>query len=118
MKPENAEHIAALKRAIEWMESQGDALPTLNALTSFLLCPDSKDEARETVRAMGKTVKQFGDGTAYYKKSFGHGVEIDVVIDRAIVCRKIVTGTHVEPERVVEDVEWVCDESILAGASS
>lgn len=43
--------------------------------------------------------------------------------ERSQVCRKIVTGTKVVPaytipERVEEDVEWVCDEPLLAIADA
>lgn len=52
------------------------------------------------------------------KKQFGDDLSLEIVTDRETVCRKVVKGSHLQPaqpERMVDDVEWVCDEpSLLA----
>lgn len=56
-------------------------------------------------------------------------MSVNIITDREAVCRRVVTGTRevtktvpapgadtVEVTETVEDVEWVCDEPLLAGA--
>ena len=53
----------------------------------------------------------------YLRVSFPGGHTYDVNVKRDQVCRKVVIGTRIEPaqpEREVEEVQWVCDEPLLA----
>lgn len=50
---------------------------------------------------------------------FDGGTTYEVNIPRDQVCRKVITGTRVEPatpEREIETYEWVCDEPLLANS--
>lgn len=62
-----------------------------------------------------------------FTRSFGGDAILEIFQDRAKVCERVVTGTKVIPaepektvtipaqkERVVEEFEWRCPESILA----
>lgn len=75
----------------------------------------SKAELAEIARTAPKWRKSFSGEYAFLVQDFGGGVTYEVNINRETVCRKIVTGTHVEPERIVEDIVWECTDSLLGG---
>jgi hypothetical protein len=61
--------------------------------------------------------KSASDGYFYLKVSFAGGHAYEVNLERAQVCRKVVTGTRIEPARPEQEVEtyiWECDEPLLA----
>ncbi len=54
----------------------------------------------------------------FLRKVFAGDVRYEINVARERVCRKVVTGTRVEPaqpEQVVQDFYWVCDEPLLKG---
>lgn len=56
----------------------------------------------------------------YIRREFAGGHSYEVNVSRDQVCRKVVTGTRIEPaqpEREVEVVEWVCTEPLLVGVT-
>lgn len=73
-------------------------------------------------KAVPRAEKKYSQDTFALKVQFGEeatGIQIHAWTERATVCQKVVIGSHEEPERiipahVVEDVEWVCDEPLLA----
>lgn len=99
------------------------------ALKSF----DTAEELTTAVKAYGEKWEKNSD-EAYYNltHTFGtHNLRLQFYIDRTKVCRKIVKGTKVVPEKYVpatecrvipaheeEIVEWVCPESLMDEAKS
>ena len=81
----------------------------------------TKQAVRDFVLALGSCDKQYDSNRLNITKKFGKNVQIYGTVDRQITCKRVVTGTKIEPavnlpERVVEVVEWECDEapSLLA----
>ena len=63
----------------------------------------------------GSWEKIYQGGLFMLRRSFGP-VQLDFNADRSQVCRRVVTGTRVippTPEQIVEDVEWICEDSLL-----
>lgn len=76
---------------------------------------------REEMVALARVTtwkKVYSGDWFFLKKQFGDDLSLDIVTDRGTVCRKVIKGTHLQPsvpERMVDVVEWVCDEpSLLA----
>lgn len=60
--------------------------------------------------------KDYSDDWFMLRKTFGP-LTLDINTSRERVCRKVVTGTRTipaQPERVVEEIEWVCEDALLA----
>lgn len=78
---------------------------------------NTRDEVAAQARAASWEKVWNGDWF-YLRKEFGDHLTFDVATDRATICRKVVTGTRTveaQPERVVEEFTWECDEpSLLA----
>lgn len=78
-----------------------------------------KDDLARLARVGGVRWEKNATADYFYLKTYfdgGHSYEIN--IERQKVCRKVVTGTRVEPAKpsqVVEEFHWVCDEPLLAG---
>lgn len=54
------------------------------------------------------------------RRTFGR-LEVDFNTSRDTVCRRVVTGTRVvpaQPEKIVEDVRWECNDPILGDADA
>ena len=75
---------------------------------------DTREELATVARAYSRWEKGYNGDYMWLRVSFAGSVHIDVNIHRSLVCRKVVTGSHEEPARVVEDVEWICDEPLLS----
>lgn len=80
-----------------------------------------KGQLAEVARVGGVKWEKCANGDFFYiKANFEGEHSYEVNISRKEICRRVVTGTRVEPaqpEREVEIVEWVCnDEPLLAGA--
>ena len=76
----------------------------------------SKAAMREVVLALGKCEKKYEDGSLSVVKKMGHNIRLTYSVDRTTFCTKVVTGTRIipaQPEREVEEVEWVCNDMSL-----
>jgi hypothetical protein len=65
----------------------------------------------------GSWDKIFNGEWFYLRRTFQGCIDFDVTVERDVVCRKVVTGTKLvpaQPERSVDEYEWVCDEPLLA----
>ena len=123
-----------LRELADWLDAHPEWTPYLPE-NFYTWIPD--DEAKATMaraaRDMGTARKTVNEnlGTFRLEKSFGPHT-MHVIADRAAVCERVVVGKHVEKtiekvpvgevtyeerevEHVVEDVEWVCPPSLLAG---
>lgn len=80
---------------------------------------------RKIVTGMGrgKKDKRFMDDSFSCVKDLGGQVRLRVDAGRSVICKPVKTGrtivhpatTYTSPERVEEEVEWVCDETLLGG---
>jgi len=89
--------------------------------------PEQKAVAARIVSTLGGKWAKHEDGDCFrFTQRRWDGLVLQVTVNRAAVCERVVTGTHevtmpatdarpAEPERVetVEDVTWVCS-SLLA----
>lgn len=110
------EFISALRDFADWLDQHPDVMvPGYAVLNAF---PDTLDVLQAQARAAGWE-KVWGDGWFSLRKVFGdESLIFDVSVPRETVCRKVVTGTRVQPatpEQIVEEYTWECDEpSLLA----
>jgi hypothetical protein len=115
------EHIAGLRGLADFLETHPNLpLPYAGAQNAFV---HGKDELASVAREPGvKWQKKVDDYNFALAVEFPGGYAYEVNADRGAICRKVVTGTRIEPareatpEREVETYEWVCDEPLLAGA--
>ena len=77
-------------------------------------------DTREEIAAVARTGswrKAFAGDWFSLRREFGGSVALDVSIQRAQVCKRVVVGKMTlpaQPEREVEQVEWQCEDSLLA----
>ena len=125
-----AELVSGLREFADWLEEKAP-IGLAGKITYVFASADGvndKGKLTETVRAMGKSTKEYFGDSLYVKRSFGDGDRVDftVTTSRENVCKKIKTGekiipAHVEPalperlvaEHVVEEFEWDCSDPIL-----
>lgn len=115
------EFISRLRAVADFYDQHPDLRAPDNPINFQIYCQD-KDEFIEARRAGKFRDKRFIEDFMYFRHDFSEGKAeafLDLNISRTKVCRRVVTGTRVEPshyvpERTVETVEWVCDEPLLA----
>lgn len=119
------EYILGLRALADWYEQNPEVVTladsTLSAFPYYEL--DSKEFAAKVARAMMTCEKKVSDGGLLYLKRKFHGITLQFLFDRNIVCERRVVGkrqvpAEVIPERVIEAheediVEWDCG-SLLA----
>ena len=107
--------IQALRNFADFLE-QNEAVMTPGYCVINVF-PNTREELQEQARAAKSWEKIWGDGWFSLRKVFGDDdIVFDVSVPRETVCRKVVTGTRIEPaqpERVVEEYTWECDEPLL-----
>jgi hypothetical protein len=114
---ERAVYVRGLRALADFVEAHEELpVPSPANLNAFAR---SKAELAALVRTSGIRWEKDVTGDYFYVRvSFDGGHYYDVNVSRDQVCRKVVTGTRVEPakpERVIEEFHWVCDEPLLAG---
>lgn len=93
---------------------------------------DQQDEAavrntmRNIAKALGRCEKKYASDSFKLVKKFGDNITLTFSTNRKSVCRKIVVGTKKVQKREfvdvpnefeeVEEVEWVCDDPLLASS--
>lgn len=87
----------------------------------------SKALLKRIVRGMGagRKEKEYSDQSFVCRKHFSEEVQLMVRVDREVACRPVKTGrtivhparveSYKVPERVEEEVEWICDDTLLGG---
>jgi hypothetical protein len=110
--------IDGLRQLADFIEQHpGVPLPVANGNNAFVW-------SRETLAAIARTPgvrwEKGAEGNYFsLSVSFAGGYSYSINIEREQVCRKVVTGTRIlpaQPEREVEECEWRCEDSLLAGA--
>lgn len=105
--------IAGLRQLATFYEQQ----PAIEA--PYGLMVNVSVSTRETMARYARLTswaKRYLDAWFCLVKEFSGGVTLELNIERGHVCRRVVTGTKVvpaQPEQVVEEVEWVCDDALL-----
>lgn len=106
--------IASLRACADFLDAHPDVEPpTYTTMNVFV-----QTRAQLAVHARVATWDKIYNGDWFYlRRAFGEDLNLDITIARDEVCRKVVTGTRVvpaQPERTVDEVEWVCDTPTLA----
>lgn len=115
---DRAEYVQGLRELAAFIETHPDApLPYAGAQNAFA----SKADMIALARSGGRWNKRFVGDYFCLTVEFAGGHSYEVSISRDQVCRKVVTGTRVEPaqpERVIEEFKWVCDGSLLSATET
>lgn len=108
--------IDGLRRMADFLEANPCVKEPLCELTLNAFV-HTREELAGQARLADWEKAWYGDWFAL-RRSFGP-VRLDVNIERELVCRRVAKGTRTipaQPERTVEDFDWVCDEgSVLEG---
>lgn len=106
--------ITALRELADFL----DAHPTV-AVPEYGVTINVFVDSKEELAAHAKTStwqKQYFDTWFVLSKLFHDRIDYQVNLPREQICRRVVVGTEVvpaQPEREVEKVKWVCEESLL-----
>ena len=121
-----AQFVSALRELADFIEAH-PSLPVPFTSMQANVFVSTKTQLAELARTPGVFWEKTVDNNYFWlRKRFGqlrdngYGASYDVNISRSEVCRKIVKGTRIvpaQPEHEVEEVEWVCDEPLLRGAT-
>lgn len=110
-------YVSGLRQLANFMEAHPDLpVPYAGAANAFV---NSKADLAALARSTGvRWAKAASDDYFCLLVHFHGGHSYELNVSREQVCRKVVTGTRIEPakpEQVVEEFHWVCDEPLLAG---
>lgn len=110
--------IRGLRELATFLEAQA-TVPAPSWATIHIFVDKKEDLAR--IARVGRWDKvDMGDWFTL-SRDFAGSIALEVSIPRAQLCRKVVTGTRLEPaqpERKVEEFMWVCDEPLLTIAKA
>ena len=119
-----AEVINGLRALADFLESHPAVpYPVCTRLNAFVA---TRDELAAVARHGAPWAKQSNEQYFWLSRVFAGDprypdLQLDINIDREQVCRKVVKGTKTipaQPERTIEDVEWICDEALLASEAT
>lgn len=84
----------------------------------------AKEQMATAARAMGNASKVYTGSYFDLRKKFGKHITLEFTANRENICKRVVTGhklvpaklvpEKMTPARIEEEVEWVCDEPLLA----
>lgn len=110
-------YVQGLRELASFVEAHPEIpLPYAGAHNAFV--QDKSDLAIVAKACGGKWAKNATTDYFYISKAFSGGHSYEVNVSRENVCRKVVTGTRIipaQPEREEDEIQWVCDEPLLAG---
>lgn len=120
MATERSDYTQGLRELADFIDAHPDIpLPYAGAHNAFV---ENKAQLGLIARAVGGRWDKKGTTDYFYiKREFAGGHSYEVNVSREQVCRKVKTGTRIEPakpEQEVETFEWVCEEPLLAGADA
>ena len=117
----NKEYADSLRMIADFYEQHEELALPYDAEQVRVYNVTTKEAMRPFVRAMGRCEKKFDDSFFRLCKMFGH-IEMQVILDRGSVCKKIVVGTQKVRQRVPltyqeveveqEIVNWDCQPAI------
>lgn len=122
------EYARGLRDLADWVEQNADQLEDRELrddLGQIFVCRLGRDEFVDAVRMLGTGDKTSDDSYFNVTRRFGP-VAVQAYTPRATVCQRVVTGVRTVTRQVpdpdaplvtvteeVEDVDWVCEPSIL-----
>lgn len=113
---------AGLRELADWVEANPGYVPDAEWNTVTLhVHLDTREELVAAARALGGEREKEPVGDYFtVRRRFGPRVSLDFFTARDQVCRRVVVDTIEHPARLVpatveEVVEWVCEDSLLAG---
>jgi hypothetical protein len=116
-----AAYIRGLREVAAFLEAHPD-LPTPSYGGSLNAFVSTRADLAAIARVRGVKWEKSADPNYFYLQvHFAAGFSYDVNVQRDQVCRRVVTGTRIEPAKpaqVVEEFHWVCDEPLLTEARS
>lgn len=105
--------IAGLRDLAAFLEQHPTVeAPRYNILNVFV---NSRDELATAARG-ASWEKVYNENWFSLRKTFCEDLALEINAGRETVCRKVVKGTRTipaQPEREVEDVEWICEDASL-----
>lgn len=114
---ERRDYVQGLRELADFIEAHLDVpRPWPSAQNAFIA--DKTGLAAIAKACGGRWEKNVTSEFFFIRKSFSGGHAYEVNVSRERVCRKVSTGTRIEPAKPAEEVEtfqWVCDEPLLAG---
>jgi len=108
------EFINGLREVARFLERHPE-MPTPTCPLTVNVFVDTKEELAALAR-FGPWQKKGDDNYFYFTRDIG-ALSYDVNINRKKICHRVVVGTEVvpaQPEKIVEKVQWVCVEPLLA----
>jgi len=114
---ENKDYVAGLRAMADFYEKHPD-LPKPFDDGVAVVYVASKAGMVEVARQAGKVEKKYSDHYFELTKQLG-AIQLSFFTLREAVCRAIIKGkktvpSYYVPEHEVDDIEWVCDEPLLA----
>jgi hypothetical protein len=115
MSTENDDFVRGLREMADFYEAH----PTLKmpVYSSFNVFVTTKEDLAACAR-LARWEKVYNENWFCLRRTFGNDqIQLDINVDRSTICRKVVIGTRIEParpERIVEVVEWFCDDAVLS----
>ncbi len=110
--------IAGLRACADFFERHAAVpIPRYNVMNVFVY---TKEEIVHAARQCAWE-KEYNGPWFMLVKRFGEDLRVEINTSRETVCRKVVTGTKIvpaQPEREIEIVEWVCEETSLLRATT
>ena len=111
------EVIQGLRELADFLE-RNPTVPTPYAGVTVDVFPRDREELRQ-VAAAASWEKVYSTNWFWLQKDFSGGVSLHVDLERDQVCRRVVVGQRTipaqpaQPEQLVDEVEWMCDDPIL-----
>jgi len=96
-------------------------MPYYSRVTPYgeLTAKEKKAILKRAVRALKPVVKEYDNTTLRVKRKFGNKINFSLSVSREVACKAVKTGNKIIhaasyiPERVEEEVEWVCTDPLL-----
>jgi len=129
---ERDELVASLREFADFIEDRGLDMPIVPEVYVSGTLPyyerktfnqlDNKQKKailKRLIRAIKPVKKKYADQTLYISREFGKKITMKISVSRDVACRAVPTGNKIIhaatyiPERVIEEVEWVCTDPLL-----
>ena len=73
----------------------------------------TKENIRKFLDAVGSCEKNYKDDRLTITKELGEGrATIQGNVDRSIACKRVIKGQKMVPAKLIDEVEYVCDENL------
>lgn len=123
------ELVSSLRELADFIEDKGLELPELDVRIQGIVYKwspssfESDDDRprrvmRQAAKALGHAQKNHGSYYFDLTRKFGC-IKLEISTPRENICEKVVVGKKVipaysSPEKIVDEIEWVCGDPLLA----